>query len=980
MAVFQTTNRNVTQEVASGTGTSSVVGNLFVTANLSVAGNATVDQDIAILGNGRVDGDFVVNGNIIYVNIENLEVQDPIISLGRGPNGAPLVLNDGLDRGTEMWYFTTAEHAAFVGRIDSTGNIVSATNVTVSNNIVTVNSYGTFQTGLVYSSNILTTTASVIGNVIGGNLSTVGLITSTGNITGGNILTGGLISASGNITGGNIQATNHTGTTVSVTGNVISENSISSALVQGTTLSASGNVVASNVNVSGTASVTGNITIGNLITVGSVTASILYDYNNTNYYVDPASTSNINNLSVVGRTLVSNGSALFPSLGFFSDENTDTGFFWASNGYIGITNEGTQSGTFGPGTLSLIGNITGGNVLTGGLISSTGNITGGNMSSVGNVTGGNLLGIVRPTAGTGTNGIVFPANPGGGTGDLATIQYYASGGEATVLELTVANDADDIIKLNASGGTSVVGNITAGNVLTNGLISAAGNITTAAYLHGDGSFVSNAAFAGNTIRNGTSNVKVGTLNGNVSMTVGNTSNIVVVTESALSVAGNVNANYFVGDFSGNIIADSISASGNITGGNLLTGGLISVAGNVTAGNILGGANVNAVTHTGTTVSVSANVTAGNILTGGVVSATGNITTSDGITATGNLTAGNISVSGTGAVRTTSVVAGYLTANAASGTALYLPTADANIGGNLSVSGTITSNSNITGSNILTGGLISAASTVTSNSLVGNIVSAVANVVAGNILTGGLISAASTITSDANISAGNILTSGLISAAGSIIGTSLFGNVVSISANVSAGNLLTGGIISAGGNVTGNYIIGNGSQLTGLPAGYANADVAAYLASGNNTSNIITTANVSGTYFIGTATNAQYADLAENYLADADYAPGTVLEFGGTQEVTVSAQDSSKRVAGVVSTAPAHLMNSMLNGANVVSIALVGRVPVSVVGKISKGDLMVSAGHGRARAESNPAVGTVIGKSVENFGGGEGTVEILICMQ
>jgi hypothetical protein len=71
---------------------------------------------------------------------------------------------------------------------------------------------------------------------------------------------------------------------------------------------------------------------------------------------------------------------------------------------------------------------------------------------------------------------------------------------------------------------------------------------------------------------------------------------------------------------------------------------------------------------------------------------------------------------------------------------------------------------------------------------------------------------------------------------------------------------------------------------------------------------------------------------------------------------------------------------MLSGANVVSIALVGRVPVSVVGKISKGDLMVSAGNGRARAESNPAVGTVIGKSVENFSGGEGTVEILICMQ
>lgn len=61
---------------------------------------------------------------------------------------------------------------------------------------------------------------------------------------------------------------------------------------------------------------------------------------------------------------------------------------------------------------------------------------------------------------------------------------------------------------------------------------------------------------------------------------------------------------------------------------------------------------------------------------------------------------------------------------------------------------------------------------------------------------------------------------------------------------------TFGNVTATGNVSGTYVIGNGSQLTGLPASYANADVATYLASGTNTSNIVVTGNISGSYFIG----------------------------------------------------------------------------------------------------------------------------------
>lgn len=130
------------------------------------------------------------------------------------------------------------------------------------------------------------------------------------------------------------------------------------------------------------------------------------------------------------------------------------------------------------------------------------------------------------------------------------------------------------------------------------------------------------------------------------------------------------------------------------------------------------------------------------------------------------------------------------------------------------------------------------------------------------------------------------------------------------------------------------------------------------------------------HFVGTATAAQYADLAENYQADADYPPGTVLEFGGTFEVTL-AEDETRRVAGVVSTNPAYLMNSELTGMYVVSLALQGRVPCKVRGKIKKGDMLTSGGAGYARPTTDPKLGTIIGKALEDFDGIEGVIEVAV---
>lgn len=126
-----------------------------------------------------------------------------------------------------------------------------------------------------------------------------------------------------------------------------------------------------------------------------------------------------------------------------------------------------------------------------------------------------------------------------------------------------------------------------------------------------------------------------------------------------------------------------------------------------------------------------------------------------------------------------------------------------------------------------------------------------------------------------------------------------------------------------------------------------------------------------------ATSAQYADVAERYLADTDYAPGTVLHFGGLYEVSQCNVDHCTRIAGVVSTNPAYIMNDSLKGQHVVDVALLGRVPCQVQGPVSRGDMMVSAGNGRARAESNPKLGAVIGKALQDFSGTEGTIEVVV---
>ena len=131
-------------------------------------------------------------------------------------------------------------------------------------------------------------------------------------------------------------------------------------------------------------------------------------------------------------------------------------------------------------------------------------------------------------------------------------------------------------------------------------------------------------------------------------------------------------------------------------------------------------------------------------------------------------------------------------------------------------------------------------------------------------------------------------------------------------------------------------------------------------------------------FQGTATSARYADLAEYYTTDKEYAPGTVLIFGGTAETTTTNIFSDTRLAGVVSTAPGYIMNSELVGTRA-CIALQGRVPCKVVGVVKKGDMLTTAGiPGHAAKAIDPKIGTIIGKALEDKNYSEaGVIEVAV---
>ena len=213
-----------------------------------------------------------------------------------------------------------------------------------------------------------------------------------------------------------------------------------------------------------------------------------------------------------------------------------------------------------------------------------------------------------------------------------------------------------------------------------------------------------------------------------------------------------------------------------------------------------------------------------------------------------------------------------------------------------------------------------------------------------------------------------ITTGAANTPGNITGTfTVSGGNTGTALTINGGNLIIPNVASAG-IKTDNYYWANGTPVS-FAGSYGNSNVAAYLPTyagnlGGGTAtfygNVITTgANITAGSITGnwTLTNgsrmqATYADLAERFSADDVYDAGTVVSLGGTKEITAVQYELSEDVFGVISTTAAYLMNSAAGDDNThPAVAVSGRVPVKVSGKVAKGERLVSAGEGLARAAS-----------------------------
>ena len=419
------------------------------------------------------------------------------------------------------------------------------------------------------------------------------------------------------------------------------------------------------------------------------------------FNLDTTKSYTFGNVTAVGNVsanyLIGNGSQLtgVTTIANSISSGTSNIFIVSSGGNIAVGVGGTgnvvvwaTTGQYVTGLLSVSGNITGGNILTDGLLSVNGNITASNIStsgSGGNITGANVISATTFTATGNING-----------GNLATGGLFSAGGNVTGGNLTTAG-------LTSTTNFNITGNVT-GNLLpsANGIYS----------LGSPDQLWSNLYLTGNTITLGSQTLS---------------SNTVTVITSNNFQAANIDALY-------NITTIGVSASGNITGSNLLINNDATITGNLVVN--------------GNTTFINSNV----------------ITTNDkSITLANNQsTAANVDGAGIDIGNTTIAYWRFnnTTTSWQSNVGLT-PAANAtlNLGG---------------ATNYWGNAYIDAVNT--------NTFSAVGNVIGGNLLTGGLISATSTITSAANITGGNLLTSGYLSVAGNATITgdlSVTGNIIGV---------------------------------------------------------------------------------------------------------------------------------------------------------------------------------------------------------
>lgn len=293
------------------------------------------------------------------------------------------------------------------------------------------------------------------------------------------------------------------------------------------------------------------------------------------------------------------------------------------------------------------------------------------------------------------------------------------------------------------------------------------------------------------------------------------------------------------------------------------------------------------------------------------------------------------------------------------TSIVINTGNTNIdAGNVSVTGTLTTDDITTGGALIPGTMTGAWSLTSGSTF---------NLGSGNLTT-------TNITTGANTTAGSMTGAWTQTAGSSFYSPTLSANVLTannfVSSTLTATTLTTGSPSTAG-TLIGNWTIGSGSTLDFGSANLTTTNI--------TTGSSATAGSITGNWTLtsGSRLNATYADYAERFEADGEYDAGTVMEMGGEREITAARSELSEEILGVVSTTAGMTMNAAAGSQKThPAIAMAGRVPVKVRGVVRKGNRLVSAGSGYARAArtGEATAFNTIGRSLEDkLTEGEGKV-------
>jgi hypothetical protein len=327
-AVHASTANTVTDAAQPNITSLGTLTGLSINGNISVTGTANI-TDLAVSGNAVVGGNLQVNGNLIYINVEEFSVEDPIVNLNTGPNGVPPVANTGKDIGTALNYYDTQARIAFMGWDTSNAEFAFSSQSSITGEIVTFTTLGNVR-AQTFKGNVEATTIS--GNLTTAsqaNITTVGTLGSlsvTGNVTPGNV--SGANTIAGNYLVSNSGCVTIGGATIAVTGNNagifaslvddINLGLVSNITMGGTTanVTVQGNLIANN-NISVTGNVSANLVTGTLTTnaqpnvtsVGTltslnVTGNVTSNIANANTVITNSIASKRGNIAVTTDTII----------------------------------------------------------------------------------------------------------------------------------------------------------------------------------------------------------------------------------------------------------------------------------------------------------------------------------------------------------------------------------------------------------------------------------------------------------------------------------------------------------------------------------------------------------------------------------------------------------------------------------------------------------------------------------------------------